>query len=492
MTAAAVARYPEVERIDCVEIEPAVVHAAPYFEKLNNRILEDTRFNIIFDDARSFLLKTQQHYDLIISEPSNPWIAGIATLFTDEFYAAVRERLAPGGMFVQWVQSYSLSPADFKMIVATLAPHFQDVTMWHAEAPDLLLLGRTETVRLSFAHLRAAWENAGLRKDFEAMDLHHPEAMVAYFLLDDAGVRKLTAGGAKNTDDRTRLEYDAPRTLLAHGLTEANHEMIAAVRTGPLPANLEPAERKTALSTGALAALDMNDVETAKRLLNEFGGDADSFERLIGVGRIALLQNAYGEAKALFSEALKLEPKSAEAAHWLAVAEHRNGEDAAARALLEAWIIREPKFLPLLTDKMEFAVDRLDYGVALLAQLNRMAVMHDPVAAEFCRLGAIRMKTGNLAEAEPAFEKGIAKDPYSYACHLGLGETYRETKRYNEARREFEMVVRFFPDADATTYRSLAGVDVMLGDRKAARESLRKGLRIFPEDAGLQAAGRAE
>src|SRR5205823_12818444 len=129
MTASAVARYPDVEQIDCVEIEPAVVRAAPYLKTLNRGVLNDSRLHIIFDDARNFLLTSRQQHDLIISEPSNPWIAGIATLFTKEYYAAVRQRLAPGGMFVQWVQSYSLAPADLRMIIGSLAPHFPEVTL---------------------------------------------------------------------------------------------------------------------------------------------------------------------------------------------------------------------------------------------------------------------------------------------------------------------------------------------------------------------------
>ncbi len=122
MTASAVARYPDIEKIDCVEIEPAVINAAPFLISLNRNVLSDPRVHVIFDDARNFLLTTREKYDLIISEPSNPWIAGVATLFTDEFYAGARRALAPGGKFVQWLQSYSLAPADLKMVVATLAP----------------------------------------------------------------------------------------------------------------------------------------------------------------------------------------------------------------------------------------------------------------------------------------------------------------------------------------------------------------------------------
>ena len=107
---------------------------------------------------------------------------------------------------------------------------------------------------------------------------------------------------------------------------------------------------------------------------------------------------------------------------------------AATKRLLERRLTRFlaaiPNYLPALTDKMQFAVDRNAWGIALLAQLNRMAVMPDPPAAEYCRLGAMWMKMGNTKEAEPVLLRGLAKDPYSYACHLELGELYRETDQF--------------------------------------------------------------
>src|SRR5437899_1080680 len=252
MTASAVARYPDIERIDCVEIEPAVIRAAPYLESLNRNVLSDPRVHVIFDDARNFLLTSREKYDLIISEPSNPWIAGIATLFTDEYYAAVHQRLVPGGEFVQWVQAYSLAPADLRMIIATLAPHFTEVTLWRGAEQDLLLLGRTDAAPFRFDRLRFLWQNAALRKDFESLDVHQPEGLVAYYLLDDAAVRKLAKGTILNTDNRTLLEYHAPQTLLTSSLFEANQEFIAQFREGPLPTNLGPSEVQRALEGGSL------------------------------------------------------------------------------------------------------------------------------------------------------------------------------------------------------------------------------------------------
>ena len=112
--------------------------------------------------------------------------------------------------------------------------------------------------------------------------------------------------------------------------------------------------------------------------------------------------------------------------------------------------------------------------------------MDDPPASEYCRLGALLLKLTHVIAAEAALRKGLSKDPYSYDCHLALGELDLETGKYFEARQTFEWLVRFFPDLDSSIYRSLTGVDLMLGDLKAARLALNKGRRIFPNDKTLQ------
>ena len=488
MTASAVARYPNAERIDCVEIEPAVIRAAPFLKKLNRGVLSDPRLHIIFDDARNFLLTSRKQYDLIVSEPSNPWIAGVATLFTIEYYAAVRQRLAPGGMFVQWVQSYSLAPADLRMIIGSIAPHFPEVTLWRAEGPDLLLLGRTEPSLLQFTRLRSLWQEPAIRRDFEALDVRQPEGLSAYYLLDAAGVRRLAAGSALNTDDRTLLEYHAPQTLLASGLSGENQEMITQFRAAPLPTNLEPSEVQRALEAGSITALDLKDSVTARMFLKALESQPDSATRRIAEGRFALMHDDLSRAKSSFEAALRLEADSPEAMHWLAVAEHTIGDEASARNRIGQILKAHPRFLPALTDEMQFAADRKDFRLSLIAQLNRMTVMPHPPASEYCRLGAIWMKLSNSTEAEPVLLRGISKDPYSYACHLELGELYRATGRTALARQNFEFVVRFYPDYDPAVFAALAGVYNDLADSRAASSILRKGLRLFPANPELEKA----
>jgi spermidine synthase len=488
MTVSAVARYPDVEKIDCIEIEPAVMRAAPYLESLNRGVLGDPRVHMIFDDARNVLLTSRASYDLIISEPSNPWISGVATLFTSEFYSAVRQRLAPGGIFVQWVQSYSLAFDDLRMIAATLAGRFPDLTLWRGEQPDLLFLCRTDGTPLRFERLRALWQSKALRKDFESMEVRQPEALVAYFLLDDAAVRRLGEGSVLNTDDRTVLEYHAPRTLLARDLLAANQAMIAQLRTGALPANLDKGEVGRSLEAGVQTTLDLNDTANAQRFVNELKSQPETVAGYIAQGRLALAQGQLADAQSDLEGALKLDPGSTEAMHWLATAENRDGQASKARLLVDQILGSQPGNLTALDDEIELAADRGDYRIALIAQLVRMKVLGDPPASEFCRLAAIWIKLGNLGEAEPSLLRGVAKDSYSYACNLELGELYRQTGRLSEAQQHLERVLRFYPDSDVTVYKSLAGVYFALGDKQSAQAILRKGRRVFPGDAGLQKA----
>jgi len=486
MTVSAVARYPDVERIDCVEIEPAVIRAAPYLESLNRSVLNDKRVRVIFDDARNFLLTSKDSYDLIISEPSNPWIAGIATLFTSEYYAAARQRLAQGGMFVQWLQAYSLPQSDVSMIAATFASHFGNVTMWRGCDTDFLLLGRTDSADFDFEHLKNSWQKPGVVEDFATMQIHKPEGLFAYFVLDDAGVRQLAKGSPQlNTDDRTLLEYDAPRGLLRAELVDLDHELVSKFRKTPLPERVSPSVAENALEAGLATDLDLNDSGGAQAFLDALARQPESAHYDIARGRVALIARKAADACGFLEAALKLDPGSADAAYWLAKAEQQSGDRSAAHATLDALVALHPRYLPALEEEMQMAADEQDFVTALATQFKRMELMPHPSAFEYARLGVILLKTSNFSDAESALSKGLAEDSYCYACHFELGELYLRAGRLALAKENFDWAVRHFPDSDVAAYRALAGIEVALGERQAARETLNEGRRVFPQDAGL-------
>ena len=486
MTLSAVSRYPDVDRIDCVELEPAVVQAAPFFESLNHGVLRDPRVHIIYDDARNFLLTSRAQYDLIISEPSNPWIAGVASLFTDEFYRAAFDRLSGDGIFVQWVQAYSLAPSDLRMVLATFAGRFPQVSMWRGEDLDFLLLGTKARLAFDLNRLRAFWISKGLHDDFATLDVHEPEGLIAYYLLNDSAVRKLAEHSVLNTDDRTLLEYHAPQTMLQHDLGNRNVDLVASFRPSLPPPELGPADVQAALELGVTTALDIGDTANAASFLNAPAFPRDSAAYSLAAGRLALAQSDLQKAEASLQKAVKLDSDSPAPKHWLAITEHRLGHDADAQSIIDAVLAKDPEFLPALRDKTQFAVDRGDFQIALHAELEKFPLIEDPPASEYCRLGVILMKLSHIVAADAALQKGLQKDPYSYACHVVLGELALETGKYPEARQNFEWLIHFFPDAEPSTFRSLAGLDLMMGDLKSAKAVIRKGQRIFPEDASLK------
>ncbi|HXF58671.1 MAG TPA: fused MFS/spermidine synthase, partial [Candidatus Saccharimonadales bacterium] len=119
VTTHAVLTHP-VEKVLTLELEGAVLEAAPFFESAAKRPLTDPRSRLVVEDAGTYLRSTSENFDVIISEPSNPWIAGVGNLFTREFYEDARRRLNPGGVFCQWIQTYAVSEATLATVLRSV------------------------------------------------------------------------------------------------------------------------------------------------------------------------------------------------------------------------------------------------------------------------------------------------------------------------------------------------------------------------------------
>jgi predicted membrane-bound spermidine synthase len=130
-----------VKRLDSIEIEPFMVEAARkgFGPRINN-VFEDPRSHIVYEDAKTFFASTREPYDLIVSEPSNPWVSGVASLFSDEFYGRVVQYLAPDGYFVQWMQIYETNLSVVASIIKALAPHFGAYALYNTDDSDMLII----------------------------------------------------------------------------------------------------------------------------------------------------------------------------------------------------------------------------------------------------------------------------------------------------------------------------------------------------------------
>jgi len=140
LTAHALLSSDRLEILDTIEIEPAVVRAARQFVPLNQRAFDDPRSRVHIEDAKTFFSSQQVRYDVIVSEPSNPWVSGVAGLFSAEFYQHARRHLKKGGLFVQWVQLYEFSPQLLASAVEALRPAFSDYVVYLANDGDLIFV----------------------------------------------------------------------------------------------------------------------------------------------------------------------------------------------------------------------------------------------------------------------------------------------------------------------------------------------------------------
>ena len=130
-----------VKRLDSIEIEPLIVEAARkgFGPRISN-VFEDPRSHIVYEDAKTFFASAREPYDLIVSEPSNPWVSGVATLFSDEFYGRIAQYLATDGYFVQWMQVYETNIGVVASVIKALAPHFGAYALYNTDDLDILII----------------------------------------------------------------------------------------------------------------------------------------------------------------------------------------------------------------------------------------------------------------------------------------------------------------------------------------------------------------
>ncbi len=144
VTAHVLLASPLLETLEIIEIEPEMAVAARKLGPHNWRAFEDPRSRRVFDDAKAHFAASQQTYDLIVSEPSNPWVSGVSSLFTTEFYGEIRRYLRPGGVLAQWVQGYEISDELFFSILAAVDQELGDYRVYRVGSRDWLLLATAE------------------------------------------------------------------------------------------------------------------------------------------------------------------------------------------------------------------------------------------------------------------------------------------------------------------------------------------------------------
>ena len=215
-TAGWLAKVDSIERVDVVELEPAVQEMARRCAAVNGNALANPKVRLIYNDARETLLTTAVRYDLIACEPSNPYRAGIANLFTREFYLAGRDRLNDGGLFAQWLQAYEIDEQTMRSVFATFKSVFPHVEVWRTKDGDFVLLGSSQRPDYSAARLRRNLTSAPFATAMtEAWHTTELEGFLSHYVGGPALVDRFIGAesAAINTDDHNSIEYGCARGL---------------------------------------------------------------------------------------------------------------------------------------------------------------------------------------------------------------------------------------------------------------------------------------
>ncbi len=220
-----------VARVDAVELEPAVIESSYYFREAN--LLEygppsgrrpgtpapHPRLRVFSNDGRNFLASTSERYDVVVSEPSNPWITGVSNLFTLDHFLAARQALAPGGLFCQWVQLYEMSEESVASIMRTFASAFPHVRVFSAspQSSDVIMIGSDDPIPIDIRRLRAALARRDAAEVFapDRTEITGVDDIVARLIMADRAELLEFAGRATiNTDDNAFIEFQAPLDMI--------------------------------------------------------------------------------------------------------------------------------------------------------------------------------------------------------------------------------------------------------------------------------------
>lgn len=226
------------DQIDCVEISPEVVTASAYFNEDNGNALADPRINLLVADGRNLLLTQIKLYDVIISEPSNPWQSGNANLFTVDFYRLAASRLKEGGLYAQWLGLYDITPDNLRLAINTFLAEFPKAMAYRA-GTDLILVGARQTLHIDYQAMQRRLAIPTIRATLTPLEITSPGCLLArHYLFSEETLHKIAGGTALNTDDWSVLEFSARYNLGEKTLGQFQRENLALLKTVDNPVTL--------------------------------------------------------------------------------------------------------------------------------------------------------------------------------------------------------------------------------------------------------------
>ena len=381
MTLSSALTFP-VERLRVVELLPEVVRGARSFGEQLGDPLDDPRVEILVEDGRHLLMSEQAEYDVIISQPTNLFISGMSTLFTQETFEAMRDNLADDGVALVWIQGYLVFESDVKTIARTFQEVFPEAHLWNIGPHDLVFTGHRSAFTADAAALEARLASLSASPAVAWSGLREPIDLQRHYLMGGDDLRAWAGAGPLHTDADPFLEFTAPRALFTkEGRLEP--ESWLGLRQRLPTTSLDPAD----LDARRAAALAIEEAA----LTNDFG---------------ALQRAMVGDPQHPVGLARQVRVQ-----HETALLLAQQGDRQRAEALATDLVRRAPDVLP---------------AWRLLASL--------------------RGQRGDAAGATAALTEAAARNPSSPYAHFFLARHLAEEGEIDAARQAFERVVALDPD----------------------------------------------
>lgn len=478
-----------IERADVLEISPEVAAASRFFDPENGGALRDARTRLVLGDGRTHILLGREQYDAIISEPSNPWMAGIAALFTREFFEAARGRLTPGGVLCQWAHTYDISSDDMKSIIATFASVFPDATLWLVGDGDVLLIGSNQPLMAQVAELPARLAaRPAAAANLATVGVKDAFALTSLLIAEGPAVAAFSAGVRLQTDDHAPVEFTGPRAVFSRGGADNTATLRALAAEQPVPLAVEARRTASAASwrdrgwmlfDASAAAAAWADFETAVRLDPR---DARALEGLVRAAGVAERQAE--TLRALRNAAAPVDHLEAQVALSRFLASTGGIEDAARVAF--ATVERQTSYVPALEQLASVLADVGDRDrlEPVVARLRAVAPDADPTRYYAATLFFMQGRT-DLAIAEG--RALVAANPTHAKGYNLLGAALATAGRRDEAREAFLASLRSDP-RDPSAYTNLALLELEGGNAAAGIQRLAEALTLDPGSVAAREA----
>lgn len=396
VTAGALLAQPET-RVSVAEISPAIAEAARLFGPYNHDALDNPRLGLYVEDALNHLQTRPQRFDAIVCEPSNPWVAGNANLFTDDFYQVLKSRLKPGGVVVQWVHSYEIDNANMALIWRTFSRHFPHVTLWQVHSTDWVIVGSDAEMAVDFAKAEARFAQPDVQADLARVGVHDLATVLALQAASDAPVRQAAGAGPINTLRKPLLEYQAPLAFFKQQVSNLPYAIDERAQPG---AQLYLQQYLAARGTGLTA---------------------DEYAHIYGYMRqVAIPTDAVRRHLVAWEDAYPDDPRVPWEQIGLLVKE---GQDREAWNQLQPILQADPNAVePLrLAARLEYNFLKRDQGYltpspevfgGLLDRIGRLVTLDPTRQAEYWQLLAkTQLLAARMPEALAAYDRAIAATP---------------------------------------------------------------------------------